>query len=243
VKNCFLEEGFCFADVLKAAGYRDVFMGGASTRFAGKGYFLSAQGYEEVRGREELTPLMTDPTYLNNWGLYDDTLLGLAARKFDELAANPDQPFNFTVLTVDTHPPDGTVSQTCTPYPAIDNNIFHAVHCTDQLLEKFITHLEQSPAWDNTVVLLMSDHLHMRNTGMDFYPAEYDRRLFVNILNAGVSDVVDVSGTHMDVAPTLLNLMDVQHKQSFLVGADLLAPETANRIDVDVMGPREAAIR
>ena len=224
LKNGFLQEGFCFGDILSSAGYRNVFMGGATTRFAGKGVFLSAHGYEEVLGLEELTPLMEDPTYLNNWGLYDDTLLNLATDKFDELAADPDQPFNFTVLTVDTHPSDGTVSESCTPYPSIDNNIFHAVHCTDQLVEKFITHLQQSPAWDNTVVLMMSDHLHMRNTGMDFYPPEYNRRLFVNILNAGASGVVETRGAHMDIAPTLLKLMGVQHQQSFLAGNDLLAP-------------------
>ena len=243
LKNGFLQEGFCFGDILNAAGYRNVFMGGASTRFAGKGTFLSAHGYEEVLGLEELRPLMDDPGYLNNWGLYDDTLLELAKGKFDELAANPEQPFNFTVLTVDTHPPDGTVSQSCTPYPSIDNNIFHAVHCTDQLIEKFVTHIQQSPVWDNTVVLMMSDHLHMRNTGMEYYPEEYDRRLFVNILNAGISDIIETPGTHMDVAPTLLNLMGVQHQQAFLVGADLLAPETATRADPDVSGRREAAIR
>ncbi len=243
LKNGFLQEAFCFGDILNAAGYRNVFMGGASTRFAGKGTFLSAHGYGEVLGLEELKPLMDEPDYLNNWGLYDDNLLELAKDKFDELAANPDQPFNLTVLTVDTHPPDGTVSKSCTPYPAIDNNIFHAVHCTDQLVEKFITHIQQSPAWDNTVVLMMSDHLHMRNTGMDYYPENYDRRLFVNILNSGITDVVETPGTHMDVAPTLLKLMGVQHRQAFLAGADLLAPETVNRPDPAVRGSRNVAIR
>lgn len=243
LKNGFLQEGNCLGDILATAGYRQVFMGGASTRFAGKGLFLSAHGYEEVYGLEELRPLMSDPAYLNNWGLFDDTLLELAAAKFDELAADRDRPFNFTVLTVDTHPPDGTVSRSCTPYPAIDNNIFHAIHCTDQLVARFIDHLQQSPAWDDTVVLLMSDHLHMRNTGMDYYPVEYERRLLVNILNAGAGGDITTPGTHMDVAPTLLNLMGVRHSQQFLAGSDMLAPDKATRwIDPDY-NRRVAAIR
>ena len=41
LKNGFLQEGFCFGDILHAAGYHQVFMGGASTRFAGKGVFLA----------------------------------------------------------------------------------------------------------------------------------------------------------------------------------------------------------
>lgn len=225
LKNGFLQEGFCLGDILDTAGYRQVFMGGASTRFAGKGLFLSAHGYREVLGKEELEPLMDDPAYLNNWGLYDDTLLDLAADKFDELAANTDRPFNFTVLTVDTHPPDGTVSKSCEPYARIDNNIFHAVHCTDQLVEKFVTHLQQSPAWDDTVVLLMSDHLHMRNTGMDYYPPEFERRLYATILNGDRTGSVDIPSVHMDIAPTLLGMMGVQHQQGFLAGRNLLQPD------------------
>lgn len=229
LKNGFLQKGYCLGDILHDAGYRQVFMGGASTRFAGKGVFLSAHGYDEVLGKEELLPLMADKNYLNNWGLYDDTLLALAEDKFDELAANTSRPFNFTVLTVDTHPPDGTVSASCEPYEAIDNNILDAVHCTDQLVAKFVDHLKQSPAWPNTVVLIMSDHLHMRNSGMEYYPEDYDRRLLVDILNAGIARKVQERGVHMDIAPTLLDLMGVNNPQGFLVGVDMLAPDRAER--------------
>lgn len=242
LKNGFLQEGFCVGDILDIAGYRNVFMGGASTRFAGKGLFLSAHGYNEVLGLEELTPLMDDPTYLNNWGLYDDTLLGLAADKFDELAANPGQPFNFTVLTVDTHPPSGTVSESCAPYPAIDNSIYHAIHCTDQLVGEFVEHIRQSPVWDDTIVMLMSDHLHMRNTGMDYYPEDYDRRLYVTMLNGDATGEISFPGAHMDVGPTLLGLMGVQHQQGFLAGRNLLNPEAPNQWIAPDNADRLAAI-
>ncbi len=243
LRNGFLQEAVCVGDVLDAAGYRQVFMGGASTRFAGKGMFLAAHGYEEVLGLEELRPLMDDPDYLNRWGLYDETLLDLAMDKFDELAANPRQPFNFTVLTVDAHGPDGTPSTACEPYDLIDNTSFHAVHCTDQMLGKFVNHLKQSPAWENTVVFMMSDHLHMRNIGMEFYPPDYDRKIFVNILNGGVSGKIEKEGTHMDLAPTLLNLMGVGHQQVFLAGTTLLEPGGKVNFTDREFSERFAAIR
>ena len=242
LKNGFLQEGFCLGDILSTAGYRNVFMGGATTRFAGKGVFLSAHGYEEVLGLEELRPMMEDPNYLNNWGLYDDTLLDLAKDKFDEVAADANRPFNFTVLTVDTHPPAGTVSKSCEPYPRIDNSIFHAIHCTDQQVGDFVEHIKQSPAWDDTIVLLMSDHLHMRNTGMEFYPPDYERKLYVTMLNGDTTGKIEFPGMHMDVAPTLLDLMDVQHQQNFLAGRNLLLPDAPERW-VDPSDPgRVAAI-
>ena len=243
LRNGFLQEAVCFGDILSRAGYRQVFMGGASTRFAGKGMFLAAHGYQEVLGLEELRPLMDDPDYLNRWGLYDETLLDLAEDKFDELAANTQKPFNFTVLTVDAHPPDGTPSEVCKPYDRIDNMIFHAVHCTDQMVEKFVNHLKQSPAWDDTVIFLMSDHLHMRNIGQEYYPENYERKIFVNILNAGVTGKIDKQGTHMDLAPTLLTLMGVSHQQAFLAGSTLLEPGGKFNFTEREFSERFAAIR
>src|SRR5690606_11663260 len=100
-------------------GYRQSFIGGASTRFAGKGTFLRRHGYDEVLGVEELVWYLDDPNYLNNWGLYDDNTFAAAANKFDELASDPSRPFNLTMLTVDTHHPIGTPSRSCTPYGGI----------------------------------------------------------------------------------------------------------------------------
>lgn len=243
LKNGFMQEANCFGDILDAAGYEQIFMGGASTRFAGKGVFLSDHGYDEVNGLEELYPFVDDPDYFNNWGLFDDSLFGIAAQKFDEVAASTDRPFNFTVLTVDTHPPDGQISRSCTPYDLIDNQMIHSVHCADQMVERFITHLKQSPAWDNTVVMIMSDHLHMRNSGMEFYPPDYERKLLVYMLNAGSAGVIETPGTHMDLAPTLLSLMGVRHEQVFLAGDDLLAPATNTRVFDPSNTSRLAAIR
>jgi len=229
LKNGFMQEAFCFGDILDAAGYHQVFMGGASTRFAGKGVFLADHGYDEVYGLEELYPLIDDPSYTNNWGLYDDSLLEIAADHFDEQVAESDAPFNFTVLTVDTHPPAGQLSRSCTRYDVIDNPMFHSVHCADQLVERFINHLKQSPAWDDTVVMVMSDHLHMRNVGQDYYPEDYERKLLVYMLNADSSGIIETPGAHMDLGPTLLSLMGVRHQQQFLAGDNLLAPSIAER--------------
>lgn len=243
LQNGFLEDATCLGDVLQAAGYHLTYVGGASTRFAGKGTFLRQHGYNEVLGLDELLPQLPNPDYLNNWGLYDDSTFSFALDKFKQLAANPEQPFQLTVLTVDTHHPAGTPSASCPRYPRIDNSILHAVHCTDWLLQRFIAELQAHPAWDNTVVVLMSDHLAMRNIAQHLYPEDYEREIYLAILNAGQGGSVDLPATHMDVAPTLLPLLGVRHEQRFLAGANLLDPQTAAR-QVDFDDPRRiAAIR
>jgi len=222
LQNGFLSKAVCLGDILAQGGYQQVYMGGASQRFAGKGTFLAEHGYQEVNGKDELTPLLEDASYIHGWGLYDDSLFQLAENKFTELAAKG-SPFNLSMLTLDTHHPVGHASKSCSRYQAIDNTILDAVHCSDYLLGNFLDKLRQHPTWDNTVVVLFSDHLAMRNVAQQYYPKDYKRKLLFTILNGGSQGIIERSGTHLDVAPTLLSLLEVKHDRKFLGGHNLLA--------------------
>lgn len=225
LQNGFLGRATCLGDVLRAAGYRQVYLNGASTQFAGQGRFLRDHGYDEVNGHEELLPQIKDPAYLNGWGLYDDSLFAIAEVYYTRLAQSQ-QPFNLTLLTIDTHPPTGNASVSCPAYQARDNEMLDAVHCTDYLVGRFIERLRQTPVWNDTVVALCSDHLAMRNIAQPYYPEGYPRKLFFTVLNADNQGQVPVAASHLDLAPTLLTLLGVEHRQAFLAGRDLLGGET-----------------
>ncbi|MGV0034900.1 MAG: sulfatase-like hydrolase/transferase, partial [Candidatus Azotimanducaceae bacterium WSBS_2022_MAG_OTU7] len=158
--------------------------------------------------------------YHTGWGLYDDSLFDIARDEFTRLAAGQ-EPFNLTLLTIDTHSP-GKPSASCLPFSEADNSILDAVYCTDQLLSGFLAFLKASPAWPNTVVALVSDHYAMRNAAQEYFPPNRDRRLLFNLLNAGDSREVQSAGTLMDIGPTVLEAIDVQHNQAFLAGQNLL---------------------
>lgn len=236
----FLDRVLCLPDILNRAGYQQVFMGGASTEFAGKGDFLRKHSFDQVLGRDELTPELDDPAYLGAWGLFDDSLFTLALQQFERLASAP-QPFNLTLLTIDTHHPSGEPSSSCSPYGEIDNSILHAVHCTDYLVGKFIERLKQHPAYENTIVVLVSDHLAMRNNAFSLFPFGYERRLYFNVLNSGNQISSQLTATPMDLAPTILNLLDltVAGEISFLAGVDLLA-HGVEAAEIDVHDPRRS---
>lgn len=219
----------CIGDLLHAAGYRQRYVGGASLRFAGKGRFYRDHGFEKVLGLDELQGELDDPEYVNNWGLYDDSMFAFAAREFAELSADGGGPFNLTLLTVDTHHPAGTPSRSCPEYPEVDNRILHSVHCTDFLLRRFLEDLRQNPAWNDTVVVITSDHLAMRNIATDLYPEDYSRELFTIVLNAGEPREIPYKASQMDMAPTILELLDVTHEHTFLAGDNLMAPGIAAR--------------
>jgi len=216
-----LDKAICLPDVLSSAGYQQVFMGGAALDFASKGSFLLEHGFDTALGSHELISELEDPDYVNGWGLYDDSLFSQAVEQFDRLAAS-EQPFNLTLLTVDTHHPTGAPSTSCKEYAQIDNSILHAVHCTDYLLGKFLDRIKVHPAYENTVVVLVSDHLAMRNNAFPLFPTDYQRRLYFNVLNSGVSAEQEIFATPLDISPTVLQLLEVQHDVAFLAGLDLL---------------------
>ena len=142
-----------------------MYLQGASTEFSGKNKFFSTHSFDEIYGREELKEKLTDKFYLNGWGLYDDVILNMSFEKFEELSFS-DKKFALFTLTLDTHHPNGHPSRTCSdiPYKDGDNSILNAVHCSDFLISKFITKIQNSKYADKTLIILTSDHLAMKNT-------------------------------------------------------------------------------
>ena len=226
-----IEEPFkneiCLGDILDAYGYETVFMGGATLSFAGKGAFLRANGFDEAYGFLELRDDVPEWwTYKSGWGLYDDTLIDLADKKVDELVAG-DSPFLLSVLTVDTHQPAGHIPKDCPPY-AEDNDILQAVHCNDKILGNFISGLLERDDLDDTMIVLFSDHLALRNTAWDRFTAQGDdRRLSWLVWDRELAPTKNAAkATHFDVTPTLLEMMGIPNYrqnnwgQSVLSGAD-----------------------
>jgi hypothetical protein len=216
-----LDKATCLPDVLSSAGYQQIFMGGAALGFASKGNFLLEHGFDTTLGRHALVNELADPNYVSGWGLYDDSLFSQALEQFTSLAAS-EQPFNLTLLTVDTHHPIGEPSASCSEYDQIDNSILHAVHCTDYLLGEFLDQVKAHPAYEDTVVVLVSDHLAMRNNAFPLFPENYQRRLYFNVLNSSAAVEQEIFATPLDISPTVLHLLGVQHDVTFLAGLDLL---------------------
>lgn len=228
-----LDQAHCLSDVLHSANYQQVFLGGASVEFAGKGHFLMQHQYDQVLGHNQLLPRLPSGTQENGWGLYDQSLFDLAADEYARLASMGD-PFNLTLLTVDTHHPAGDPSPDCPRYSESDNSILQAVYCTDFLLNDFLGKIERLPGYEDTVVVLLSDHLSMRNDAYPLFPEGVKRRQYFNVLNVDTKDFANTNhvSTSMDVAPTLLDLLKVEHDTEFLAGSSLVQHSIADRAPV-----------
>ena len=84
--SSFFPQNICLGDILKNSGYENYFVQGANLRFAGKDVFLKSHGFDHLYGAEELKTTVADPSYRNDWGFYDDTVLDETWKKFEALS-------------------------------------------------------------------------------------------------------------------------------------------------------------
>lgn len=197
----FLPNATCLGDILAAHGYRNVFMGGASPRFAGKDRFLRTHRYHEVLGKETWLAEGVPAAGMNGWGLFDDELFARARAKLDALhAAN--QPFNLTLLTVDTHEPAGHLSRSCAQrgHAGFDG----VVRCTASEVAAFVDYARARGYLRDTNIVILGDHLARRNPLSDSLERLPERTLF----NAFIGDDPPVRNReqllHFDLLPTIL---------------------------------------
>lgn len=208
----------CLGEHLKEAGYATAFVGGATLKFAGKGNFLRDNGFDIRLGLDELPS-----TGAHKWGLYDVDTFAHARDLFDGLAGG-EAPFLLSVLTLDTHFPDGMPSPGCRPYAEDALLMLDAVHCADQLVWDFVEHVRRSPVGGETVIAIMSDHLFMEGEVEDMLDKGV-RQPFFFLLDPGrPAETRDGPVTHFDVAPTLLEAVGLPGAR-FAFGHSLLSNE------------------
>lgn len=208
----FYPENVCIGDVLKGAGYTNYFYQGAELAFAGKGTFLKSHGFDHLYGYNELRPTVADPSYKNDWGWYDDTLLEEVYKKFVTLSKEG-KPFSLFTLTVDTHHPDGFISRGCTrneyKVNGKANQSLSAVSCSQELIAAFIDKIKKSGYYDNTIIVVSSDHLAMNNTAYNILTKQNRKDLFfvMDGRHPAAADQNAAKRSTLDNGATVLDIM------------------------------------
>ncbi len=202
----FLAGATCLSDLLHSAGYRNVFMGGASLTYSGKGTFLRDHHYDEAYGRREWHRAGIPDQRFSGWGLHDDDLFANAKDKLRELHA-AHRPFNLVVLTVDTHLPSGQVSAQCKALGV--NALDEIIGCSAAQIADFVRFVHDEGFDEDTNVVVLGDHLAMRNTLWDRLQDAPNRHVFNAFFakQAPVKNRDDI--VHFDMLPTLLDFIGI----------------------------------
>ncbi len=222
----FLPNADCLATQLADRGYQTRFYGGASLNFAGKGKFLSSHGYQKSIGLDEISPEKRGD--VGEWGLYDDRLFELA---MDELQAlsDADAPYLLSILTLGAHFPKGYPAPICYELfedaAQMDSTLL-SVACTGRLTLNFLRTAESRGYLENTVVVLLSDHLSQKNAQTERLNS-YDRENFLLVLGPEIEPgAITKPSAMIDIYPTLLSSIGLSTETDKAgLGVSLLGPE------------------
>ncbi|HET6631617.1 MAG TPA: LTA synthase family protein [Rhodanobacteraceae bacterium] len=217
-----LDEMPCLGDVLAAAGYRQSYLGGSGKSFAGKGRFLELHGYDKVMGIRDWAKqgLYQRP---DTWGLSDADLFKQSFAELKRLKASG-HPWNLTLLTIGSHLP-GFFYKECTPYGDGSKRFLNAVHCSDELIGRWVAKLKADGWLDNAILVITGDHQIFPNPLMKQLfgdEAVADHRLPFVVIGHDLPQPKQHDGAGFDIAPTLLDLLGVRSNARFALGRSLL---------------------
>jgi lipoteichoic acid synthase len=157
------------------------------------------------------------------------------------------QPFMAYVMTLTSHHPwEMPAKYKTLRLGAVEGTMvgdyLQAVHYTDAALGEFFQELKDRGLWDNSVLVLFGDHhasidgpgdmekllttyrgFPPRQSGFDtrYWQAENRLTFMIHLPGDAAAGPRTVSAGHLDIAPTVLNLLGIQNHEMVTLGRDL----------------------
>lgn len=200
-------------DVLEKEGYAQEIMVGSDLTFGGRKMYFEQHGDYKVYDYPYAKEQGKFPKdYYEWWGFEDKKLFDYAKEEILKLA-NGEKPFNFTMLTVDTHHIGGYRCEDC--QQAFENQYDNVLSCSSKRVKEFVDWLKTQEFYKDTTLVISGDHCTMDNNYIrERYDGSVPRRVYSCILNSAVAPVREKHRSYysMDLYPTTLAAMGVQIK-------------------------------
>ena len=182
-QDSFFKKVTSIGDILKDEGYNNVLMLGSNATFGGRRLYFGQHGSYEIDDYNWAVSRGIIPEdYYVFWGMEDRKLFQAAKDRLAELGAS-DEPFNLTLLTVDTHFEDGYMCDLCQDqYP--DNHYANVMACSSRQVADFVSWVQQQDFYENTTIVLCGDHTTMDSDFCIEVPDSYNRRVYTSFINA-----------------------------------------------------------
>lgn len=152
----FLPGAYFLGDVLQDAGYRNYFMCGSVIDFGGRRKFLEQHGDYEIFDYSWAHQTGRIPEdYFVWWGYEDQKLFEFAKEMLSHIGTS-DQPFNFSLLTVDTHHIGGYKCDKCQNHFA--DQYANVYACASRQIQDFVDWCMEQDFYENTSIVITGDH-------------------------------------------------------------------------------------
>lgn len=218
-------------DILEDEGYHNYFMCGSDAAFAGrKNYYEQHGNYQIFDYNTAKKDGIIDDDYYVFWGYEDKKLFQYAKKELTDIAKN-DQPFNFTMLTVDTHFQDGYKCPDCPD--EFDSQYENVIKCSDHKVAEFVKWCQKQDFYKDTTIVIAGDHQSMDGFVAEAVPDDFTRKTFFTVIN-GPEYKLNRTREYstMDIFPTILESLGATIQGSRLGLGTSLYSETPTLIEL-----------
>ena len=209
------ENMFTMGSILKGKGYDVNFIYGGNSFFDNMGYFFSHNGYKVLDKRDIPENLVNHTTA---WGVDDEAAYNFCIQQCDKSYNNGRLFFNH-LMTISNHRPytypDGRID-----IPSASQTAQGGVKYTDYAIHKFLADAVKRPWFNNTIFVIVSDHCSRSAGKTDLPVNRYHIPCLIYAPKLVKPKLEDRLTSQIDLAPTLLGMMNINYT-SFFLGFDL----------------------
>ncbi|MEO7766017.1 MAG: LTA synthase family protein, partial [Ferruginibacter sp.] len=206
---------FSLGSVLKSKGYDVNYIYGGNSFFDNMGYFFSHNGYKVLDKRDIPEKFIHHTTA---WGIDDEASFNFTLEQCDE-SFKKGRPFFNHIMTISNHRPytypDGRID-----IPSAAQSMNGGVKYTDYAIHKFLADAAEKPWFNNTVFVIVSDHCSRSAGKTDLPVNRYHIPCFIYAPKLITPVNVQRLTSQIDLAPTLLGLLNLNYTSSFF-GVDI----------------------
>ena len=207
----FFAGAVTLGDILESAGYCQNLMIGSDATFGGRRLYFTEHGNYNIYDYNYASENgLIPPDYRVWWGYEDEKLFSFAKDKLTELSQQS-TPFNFTMLTVDTHFEDGYPCELCTDEFG-DNQYANVMACSSRQVKEFVDWIKQQDFYENTTIVIAGDHPTMDKDFCEDVDDDYTRKVYTTYINpaAELETTEKRNYTTFDNFPTTLAALGVK---------------------------------
>lgn len=204
-----------FGEILRDNGYNTEIMMGSDGTYGGRKQYYETNGDYKVfdvnYAIEQGKMTEEDKVW---WGFEDDKLYEWSKEEIAALSKE-DKPFNYIMLTADTHFEDGYLG------PNVESKFdsqYENVHAySSKCINDFVNWIKKQDFYKDTTIVIVGDHLGMQ---YDFYQEKinkntnnnYKRTIYNVIINPSIKtmNTKNRQFTSMDIYPTVLASIGVK---------------------------------
>lgn len=202
--NNFFPNIKTLGDVLEENGYNNYLLLGSDSGYGCRKQYFTQHGHYKIY---DLNTAIANKDMTRDeivwWGFDDDDLFAKAKKDLVNISAQ-DEPFNYTMLTVDTHFEDGYLSDTCKNN--FNDQYSNVINCSDTKIRDFLDWLKEQDFYEETVIILTGDHLSMDVDYFRNIPDDYQRTIYNVIINSATKALQTTNRqfSTLDMFPTTL---------------------------------------